>query len=211
MAFELPELPYDYAALEPYIDEKTMRLHHDKHHQTYLDKLNAALEQNPDLKNKTIEELLTGLSTMPEPLQKTIRNQGGGYYNHTLFWQMLSPNFDQMPSNDLKQKIESQWQSFDEFKKDFSSQAAAVFGSGWTWLVIDENDQLKIVSTANQDSPIMTDESLRPLLGIDLWEHAYYLKYNNRRPDYIAAFWHIVNWQKVSQNFHRFVGKTEVN
>lgn len=211
MAFELPELPYDYAVLEPYIDEKTMRLHHDKYHQTYLDKLNAALEQNPDLKNKTIEELLTGLSTMPEPLQKTIRNQGGGYYNHTLFWQMLSPNFDQMPSNDLKQKIESQWQSFDEFKKDFSSQAAAVFGSGWTWLVIDENDQLKIVSTANQDSPIMTDEGLHPLLGIDLWEHAYYLKYNNRRPDYIAAFWHIVNWQKVSQNFHRFVGKTEVN
>ena len=190
MAFTLPPLPYDYSALEPNIDEQTMRIHHDKHHQTYVTNLNAALEQAPELQNKSIEELLADLNSVPEGIRTAVRNNGGGHANHTLFWEILGPNGGGAPSGALGDAINSAFGSFDSFKEQFAKAATTRFGSGWAWLVSD-NGTLKILSTANQDSPISDGQT--PILGLDVWEHAYYLKYQNRRPDYIAAYWNAIN------------------
>ncbi|MFT9267696.1 superoxide dismutase [Oenococcus sp.] len=198
MVFVLPELPYNYDALTPYIDERTMHLHHDMHHQTYIDKLNALLVDYPEFANWPIEKILTNLNKLPEKLRTPVRNQAGGHYNHSLFWKMLSPDFDQKIDAGLLDRINMEWGNLQEFKNAFSSSAVAVFGSGWTWLVMKPDGKLQIVSTVNQDSPISM--GLTPLLGIDLWEHAYYLKYENRRPEYIKAFWHVVNWAQVAEN-----------
>ncbi|MFT8812968.1 superoxide dismutase [Oenococcus sp.] len=198
MVFVLPELPYNYDALTPYIDERTMHLHHDMHHQTYIDKLNALLVDYPEFANWPIEKILTNLDKLPEKLRTPVRNQAGGHYNHSLFWKMLSPDFDQKIDAGLLDRINKEWGNLQEFKNAFSSNAVAVFGSGWTWLVMKPDGKLQIVSTMNQDSPISI--GLTPLLGIDLWEHAYYLKYENRRPEYIKAFWHVVNWAQVAEN-----------
>ncbi|MCV3295961.1 MAG: superoxide dismutase [Oenococcus sp.] len=198
MVFVLPELPYNYDALTPYIDERTMHLHHDMHHQTYVDKLNALLVDYPEFANWPIEKILTNLDKLPEKLRTPVRNQAGGHYNHSLFWKMLSPDFDQKIDAGLLDRINKEWGNLQEFKNAFSSNAVAVFGSGWTWLVMKPDGKLQIVSTMNQDSPISI--GLTPLLGIDLWEHAYYLKYENRRPEYIKAFWHVVNWAQVAEN-----------
>lgn len=198
MVFVLPELPYNYDALTPYIDERTMHLHHDMHHQTYVDKLNALLVDYPEFANWPIEKILTNLDKLPEKLRTPVRNQAGGHYNHSLFWKMLSPDFDQKIDAGLLDRINKEWGNLQEFKNAFSSNAVDVFGSGWTWLVMKPDGKLQIVSTMNQDSPISI--GLTPLLGIDLWEHAYYLKYENRPPEYIKAFWHVVNWAQVAEN-----------
>jgi superoxide dismutase, Fe-Mn family len=197
MTHELPDLPYDYNALEPHIDEQTMRIHHDKHHAGYTKKLNAALEKHPELFEKTPEELLKNLSSLPEDIRSAIQNNGGGYVNHSLFWQIMKPNGG-MPMGALQKKMHAKWGSFDAFKEEFSKVAATRFGSGWAWLVVN-NGELEVVSTANQDNPL-TDGKV-PLLCLDVWEHAYYLKYQNKRPDYITAFWNVVNWEKANELF----------
>lgn len=197
MTYTLPELPYAYDALEPYIDEKTMSLHHDKHHQTYINKLNAGLKDNEQLASMPIEQLLQNLSDLPEDVQTIVRNNGGGHYNHSIFWKMLTPNFDSEPSEVLLASINEAFGSYDQFKQAFTDAALSIFGSGWTWLIKDNDDSLNIVTTKNQDSP-QTNHQV-PLLGLDVWEHAYYLKYQNRRPEYVNAFWHIVNWDEVSK------------
>ena len=194
MTFVLPDLPFDYAALEPYIDATTMHLHHDKHHQTYIDKLNASLDGVPQAAGKSIEQLLTGLDVLPESVSVSVRNNGGGHYNHSLFSTMLSPESTIKPDGQLLADLESTFDSFDKFKAEFSQAALSVFGSGWAWLVKD-NATLKIVTTANQDSPIRYHQY--PLLGLDVWEHAYYLHYQNRRPEYVDAFFKVINWQTV--------------
>ncbi len=194
--FTLPQLPYQYDALEPYIDAKTMEIHHTKHHQAYIDKLNAALESHPDLQQKTVEELLTDFESIPSDIQTAVRNHGGGHANHSLFWTLLSPETTQ-PSGELESALNDAFGSVDEFKQQFSQTAAGQFGSGWGWLVQDTNGELKVMATANQDSPLM--EGFTPLLGVDVWEHAYYLKYQNRRPDYLEAFWNVVNWAEVEK------------
>lgn len=193
--FELPDLPYAYDALEPYIDEQTMRLHHTKHHQTYIDKANKALEGS-DWADKPVEEILKNLDALPEDIRTTLRNNGGGHFNHSLFWQMMAPDQSGKPGGDVAGAIDTAFGSFDNFKEKFAEAAAGRFGSGWAWLV-DNNGTLEITSTANQDSPI--SEDARPLLGLDVWEHAYYLKYQNRRPEYIDAWWKVVNWDDVSR------------
>ncbi|HEX5455770.1 MAG TPA: superoxide dismutase [Candidatus Saccharimonadales bacterium] len=193
--FELPDLPYAYDALEPYIDEQTMRLHHTKHHQTYIDKANKALEGS-DWADKPVEEILKNLDALPEDIRITLRNNGGGHFNHSLFWQMMAPDQSGKPGGDVAGAIDTAFGSFDNFKEKFAEAAAGRFGSGWAWLV-DNNGTLEITSTANQDSPI--SEDARPLLGLDVWEHAYYLKYQNRRPEYIDAWWKVVNWDDVSR------------
>lgn len=199
MAFELPELPYAYDALEPVIDEETMTLHHDKHHNTYVTKLNAAIEGS-DLENKSIEEIIANLDQVPEDIQTAVRNNGGGHLNHTLFWEELqAPSEDKQIPEDLKAKIEADFGSFEEFKKAFSQAAAGQFGSGWAWLV-DNNGKLEVLGTPNQDNPI--SQGKKPLLGLDVWEHAYYLTYKNARPDYIEAFWKVVNWDKVAERLN---------
>jgi Fe-Mn family superoxide dismutase len=197
MAYSVPDLPYDYDALEPHIDEATMRVHHDKHHQAYVDKANAALE-GTEWADKPIEDVLKNLSSLPSDKQKPVRNNGGGHYNHSLFWEWLSPNGGGQPSGALAQAIDSAFGSFDDFKSKFKDGGVNQFGSGWSWLVQDGSG-LALVSTANQDSPISDGKA--PLLGVDVWEHAYYLKYQNRRPDYIDAFWNVVNWDKVAELF----------
>lgn len=197
MAHELPPLPYPNNALEPHIDAKTMEIHHDKHHGTYVNKLNEALEKHPALKSKSVEELLAGIQNIPDDIRNAVRNHGGGHLNHSIFWNNLSPKGGGQPSGPLADAIKSAFGSFDDFKKKFSDAAAARFGSGWAWLCADKSGKLVIKDFPNQDSPVM--EGLRPLLGLDVWEHAYYLKYQNRRPDYIAAFWNVVNWADVSQ------------
>lgn len=196
--FELPELPYAYDALEPTFDKETMNIHHTKHHNAYVTNLNAALEGNEALQSKTIEELISDLDSIPEASRTAVRNNGGGHANHSLFWKTLSPNGGGNPTGELADKINAKFGSFDEFKAGFEKAAATRFGSGWAWLVLD-NGELEIMSTANQDSPIM--EGKAPLLGLDVWEHAYYLKYQNRRPEYAGAFWNIVNWDEVSKNY----------
>ncbi|MGZ4360237.1 MAG: superoxide dismutase [Gaiellaceae bacterium] len=195
MAFELPPLPYDYAALEPHIDEQTMRIHHDKHHQAYVDNANAALA-GTDLADAPVEEVLRKLSSLPEDKQTPVRNNAGGHCNHTMFWQIMSPNGGGEPSGDVASAIEQAFGDFDAFKAQFADAAVKRFGSGWAWLVHD-GGALRIISTANQDSPIM--DGLTPVLGCDVWEHAYYLKYQNRRPDYVAAWWNTVNWEEVAK------------
>jgi superoxide dismutase, Fe-Mn family len=197
MAFSVPDLPYDYAALEPHIDEATMRVHHDKHHQAYVDKANGALE-GTEWADREVEDVLRNLDSLPADKQGPVRNNGGGHYNHTLFWQMLSPDGGGAPSGDLAAAIDSAFGSFDEFKTKFKEAGIGQFGSGWAWLVKD-GDGVAIVKTPNQDSPI--SEGKTPLLGCDVWEHAYYLKYQNKRPDYIDAFWNVVNWDYVAERF----------
>jgi len=195
--YELPELPYDYAALEPHIDEATMKVHHDKHHQAYVDKANDALA-GTDYDGKPIEEVLKNLDSLPSDKQGPVRNNGGGHYNHTLFWQMLSPDGGGEPSGELASAIDDTFGSLDSFKEEFKNAGIARFGSGWAWLVKDSSG-LAVVSTPNQDSPI--SDGSTGLLGCDVWEHAYYLKYQNKRPDYIDAFWNVVNWDHVAQRF----------
>jgi Fe-Mn family superoxide dismutase len=197
MPYEVPPLPYDYAALEPTIDEATMRLHHDKHHQAYVDKANDALA-GTEWDGKPIEEVLQNLSSLPQDKQGVVRNNGGGHANHTLFWESMSPDGGGEPSGDLADAISGAFESFDKFKEQFEANGVAQFGSGWTWLVLD-GGQLKLTKTPNQDSPVL--EGQTPLLGNDVWEHAYYLKYNNRRPEYLKAWWDVVNWDKVAERY----------
>ena len=200
MAFELPPLPYDYAALDPYIDEQTMRIHHDKHHGTYVTNLNAALENQPNLQGKSIEELLRDINRVPENIRTAVRNNGGGHANHSMFWEIMAPNAGGQPSGALAEAINSSFGGLDAFKEQFTKAATTRFGSGWAWLLAD-GGRLEITSTANQDSPLM--EGRVPILGLDVWEHAYYLKYQNRRPEYINAWWNVVNWNAVAERFNR--------
>jgi Fe-Mn family superoxide dismutase len=197
MPFEVPPLPYDYNALEPTIDEETMRLHHDKHHQAYVDNANKALA-GTDLDGKPVEEVLKNLSSLPADKQGPVRNNAGGHANHTLFWENMGPNGGGEPSGELADAISSAFGSFDAFKEQFEANGAGQFGSGWTWLVLD-GGELKLTKTPNQDSPILDGQT--PLLGNDVWEHAYYLKYNNRRPEYLKAWWAVVNWDKVAERY----------
>ncbi|HYP55946.1 MAG TPA: superoxide dismutase [Solirubrobacterales bacterium] len=197
MAFSVPDLPYPYDALEPHIDEATMRVHHDKHHQAYVDKANAALE-GTEWADRDVEDVLSNLGSLPQDKQGPVRNNAGGHYNHTLFWQMLSPDGGGAPSGELAAAIDEKWGSLDSFKDEFKAAGIARFGSGWAWLVKDGSG-LAIVSTPNQDSPISDGQT--PLLGCDVWEHAYYLKYQNKRPEYIDAFWNVVNWEYVAQRY----------
>jgi superoxide dismutase, Fe-Mn family len=197
MPYEVPPLPYDYAALEPHIDEATMRVHHDKHHQAYVDKVNAALE-GTDLAASAIEDVLKDLNAVPEDKRTAVRNNGGGHYNHTLFWESMAPDGGGEPEGDLAAAIEQAFGSFDDFKAKAKDAGVNQFGSGWSWLVQDGSG-LAVVSSANQDNPISQGQT--PLVGVDVWEHAYYLKYQNRRPDYIDAWWNTVNWAKVAERF----------
>lgn len=199
MAHELPKLPYDVNALEPHIDAKTMEIHHGKHHQGYVNKLNAALEKHPNLQSKTVEELLKDLDSVPEDIRTAVRNNGGGHANHSLFWPCMSPNGGGEPDGELADAIKSKFGSFNDFKEQFSSEAAGRFGSGWAWLCVDSGGNLVLLSTPNQDSPL--SQGLKPILGLDVWEHAYYLKYQNRRPDYINEWWNVVNWDQVAKNY----------
>ena len=196
MAHELPKLPYAYDALEPHIDARTMEIHHTKHHQTYVDKLNGALEGNSALASKPVDELIADLASVPEKIRGAVRNHGGGHANHSLFWQLMAPGKGGAPKGKVGDAIKASFGSFDAFKEEFSSAALTRFGSGWAWL-IEDGSKLAVTSTPNQDSPIM--EGKTPILGLDVWEHAYYLKYQNRRPDYVAAFWNVVNWDKVAE------------
>ncbi|MCI1593600.1 superoxide dismutase SodA [Heyndrickxia oleronia] len=196
MAFELPQLPYAYDALEPHIDKETMNIHHTKHHNTYVTNLNAALEGNDELLNKSVEEVIANLDAVPEAKRTAVRNNGGGHANHSLFWKLLSPNGGGEPTGELAEAINKKFGSLDKFKEEFATAAAGRFGSGWAWLVVN-NGELEVTSTPNQDNPIM--EGKTPILGLDVWEHAYYLNYQNRRPDYIKAFWNVINWDEVAK------------
>jgi Fe-Mn family superoxide dismutase len=203
MAFEVPPLPYDYAALEPHIDEQTMRVHHDKHHQAYVDKANGALE-GTEWANESVEQILSILETLPEDKQTVLRNNAGGHANHTFFWEIMSPDGGGSPEGALAPAIDDTFGSLDELKKLVNETGVNRFGSGWTWLVHDGTG-LAVYSTANQDSPIMNSDT--PLLGIDVWEHAYYLKYQNRRPDYLEAWWNVVNWPAVAERYEHALGR----
>ena len=203
MAFEVPALPYDYDALEPHIDEQTMRVHHDKHHQAYVDNANAALEGTP-LADKPVEHVLTNLETLPDDKQAAVRNNAGGHVNHSLFWEIMGPDGGGEPSGRLADAINDLWGGLDELKKAMNDNGVKRFGSGWTWLVHDGTG-LALYSTPNQDSPLLNDDFA--ILGIDVWEHAYYLKYQNRRPDYLEAWWSVVNWDAVAKNFDRAVAE----
>jgi Fe-Mn family superoxide dismutase len=196
---QLPPLPYDYGALEPYIDSQTMRLHHDIHHKTYVDKLNQALQKTPDLQSRSVEALLRDLNSIPENIRTQVRNNGGGHLNHTLFWQIMAPNAGDKPTGLLAKAIDDTFGSFDSFKQQFNQAGSDRFGSGWVWLVRTPQGQLQIKTTQNQDNPIA--EGLYPILGNDIWEHAYYLKYQNRRPEYLSNWWNVVNWPEVELRF----------
>ena|SRR5699024_243821 len=198
MTYTLPDLPYAYDALEPYIDEETMHLHHDKHHNTYVTNLNAAIEKHPELGEKSVEELISDLTTVPEDIRTAVRNNGGGHANHTFFWNIMAPNAGGEPTGELKDAIDEKFGSFEAFKDEFKTAATGRFGSGWAWLVVN-NGILEVTSTPNQDSPL--SDGRTPIIGLDVWEHAYYLKYKNVRPDYIAAFWNVVNWEQANENF----------
>ena len=198
MTYELPKLEYAFDALEPNFDARTMEIHHDKHHNAYVTNLNAAVEKHPELFEKTVEELISDLNAVPEDIRVAVRNNGGGHANHSLFWTQLSLDGAKAPEGALLAAINEAFGSFDEFKKVFAQAAATRFGSGWAWLVL-SNGKLEVVSTPNQDSPL--SEGKTPLLGLDVWEHAYYLNYQNRRPDYISAFWNVVNWDEVARRF----------
>ncbi|MFC3750374.1 MULTISPECIES: superoxide dismutase [Paenibacillus] len=198
MAFQLPALPYANNALEPHIDALTMEIHHDRHHNTYVTNLNAALEKAPELEGKSIEELLTDLNAIPEGIRTAVRNNGGGHANHTLFWEVIGPNGGGAPTGALASAIDSELGGFDKFKEDFAAAATTRFGSGWAWLVV-KDGKLAVTSTPNQDNPI--SEGATPILGLDVWEHAYYLNYQNKRPDYIKAFWNVVNWEEVGKRY----------
>jgi len=198
MAFELPKLAYAYDALEPHIDARTMEIHHTKHHQTYITNLNGAVDKTPELAGKSLVELLSDLSAVPEGVRGVVRNHGGGAYNHNLFWEIMGPNAGGAPKGELAKAIDASFTSFDNFKSEFTTAATTRFGSGWAWLVKKGNG-LSVVSTANQDCPL--SDGFTPVLGIDVWEHAYYLNYQNRRPDYITAFWNVINWDAVAEKF----------
>jgi superoxide dismutase, Fe-Mn family len=198
MAHEVPELPYAYNALEPHIDEQTMRVHHDKHHAAYVNNLNAALEKAPELKQKSVDDLVRGINSVPEEIRTAVRNNGGGHVNHTMFWEIMGPGKGGAPTGKVGDAITSSFGSFDTFKEQFAKAGVGRFGSGWAWL-IDAGGKLAIESSANQDSPLM--EGKKAILGLDVWEHAYYLKYQNRRPDYITAWWNVVNWDEVNKRF----------
>ena len=198
MAFTLPALPYPTDALEPHIDKLTMEIHHGKHHNTYVTNLNAALEKHPELQNKSIEDLLKGINTVPEDIRTAVRNNGGGHANHSMFWQIMGPNAGGAPTGAIADAINGAFGSFDAFKEQFAKAGVGRFGSGWAW-VIDNGGKLAIESSANQDSPLM--EGKKIVFGIDVWEHAYYLKYQNRRPDYIEAWWNVVNWPKIAERY----------
>lgn len=196
MKHELPKLPYDYNALEPYVDEQTMNIHHTKHHQAYVNNLNAALDKHPELSDKTLLELIKDLSSVPEDIRTAVRNNGGGHLNHSMFWTLMQKAEGQMPEGSILEAINEKFGSFEEFKDVFSKAATTRFGSGWAWLVL-KDGKLDVVSTANQDNPI--SDGLVPVLGLDVWEHAYYLKYQNRRPEYIENWFNVVNWKEVSK------------
>ncbi|MFG0333211.1 MAG: superoxide dismutase [Maioricimonas sp. JB049] len=198
MAYSLPELPYAYDALEPHIDARTMEIHHTKHHQAYINNVNAAIEGKPELESKSVEELISDLSAVPENIRTAVRNNGGGHANHSLFWTVMGPGAGGNPSGELAEAINSTFGSFDNFKDEFAKAGATRFGNGWAWLSVD-NGKLLVESTLNQDSPL--SEGHTPILGLDVWEHAYYLNYQNRRPDYISAFWNVVNWNAVGERF----------
>lgn len=200
MAYKLPELSYAYDALEPHVDKETMNIHHTKHHNTYITNLNNALEGHADLAGKSIEELISDMDAIPADIQTAVRNNGGGHANHSFFWEILSPNGGGEPTGALADAINAKFGSFDKFKEEFAKAGATRFGSGWAWLVLN-NGELEVMSTANQDSPLM--EGKTPLVGLDVWEHAYYLNYQNRRPDYISAFWNVVNWDEVAKRFEK--------
>jgi Fe-Mn family superoxide dismutase len=198
MAFDLPKLPYAVDALEPYIDAQTMSIHHDKHHQAYVTNLNAAIEKHPELAGKSLEDLLSDLNAVPEDIRMAVRNHGGGTWNHNMFWEIMGPKMGGMPSGGLTKALEAAFGSFDAFKAEFEKAATTRFGSGWAWLV-KKGDGLAVVSTANQDNPL--SDGSTPILGIDVWEHAYYLKYQNRRPEYISNWWNVVNWEAVAERY----------
>ena len=198
MPYELPKLPYDYGALEPHIDARTMEIHHTKHHQTYINNLNAALEKHPEQGERSLEDLLKDLSSVPEDIRAAVRNNGGGHVNHSLFWTVMGPGGGE-PAGELLEGINASFGSLDGFKEEIAKAATTRFGSGWAWLSVDGSGNLVVTSTPNQDNPV--SEGLKPILGLDVWEHAYYLKYQNRRPDYIAAWWNVVNWAEVGTNY----------
>jgi len=199
MAFEVPPLPYGYDALEPYIDTQTMQLHHDKHHAAYVNNLNAALKDQAQFASMNVDELMRHINDVPESIRTAVRNNGGGHSNHSMFWQIMGPNAGGAPTGDLASAINSTFGSFDAFKAAFNDAGAKRFGSGWAWLILDQSGKLQVISTANQDSPLM--DGNYPIMGNDVWEHAYYLKYQNRRPDYLAAWWNVVNWNVIAQRY----------
>ncbi|MBV9732482.1 MAG: superoxide dismutase [Verrucomicrobia bacterium] len=199
MAYELPPLPYPFNALEPHIDAKTMEIHHDKHHQAYITNANNALKDHPDLAAKPVDELIASLSQVPESIRTVVRNNAGGHSNHSFFWQIMAPNAGGAPKGKLAEAITATFGSVDAFKEKFQAAGASRFGSGWAWLVVNKEGKLEITSTPNQDSPIM--EGLKPVIGIDVWEHSYYLLYQNKRPDYLKAWWNVVNWDQAEKNF----------
>ncbi|MCU0497662.1 MAG: superoxide dismutase [Anaerolineae bacterium] len=205
MAFELPPLPYASNALEPFIDQQTMEIHHGKHHNAYVTNLNAAIEKHPDLANHALEDLLADdLAAVPDDIKTAVRNNGGGHHNHSLFWTILKVNENGQPIGSVAEEITKKFGSYDNFKAEFKKAATGRFGSGWAWLVADRDGAVSITSTANQDSPIMSGYT--PLLGLDVWEHAYYLKYQNRRPDYVDAFFNLINWDEVERRYHAIGG-----
>ncbi len=197
--FTLPALPYDYAALEPTIDTATMQIHHDKHHATYVTNLNAALKDYPDLQSKTIEQIIADLNAIPEAIRPAVRNNGGGHINHTMFWELMTPGGATAPTGALAQAITTAFGDVESLKKQINEAGAKRFGSGWAWLVTDGSGALSVLSTANQDNPLTDGKT--PILGVDVWEHAYYLKYQNKRPDYLAAWWNVVNWDEVAKRY----------
>ena len=204
MTHTLPSLAYSVDALEPHVDARTMEIHHGKHHQTYIDKLNGALECHSELNSNSVENLISDLSRIPEDIRGAVRNNGGGHYNHTFFWQCISPNGGGIPSGELASAIDSSFGNLDSFKNEFTQAGLTRFGSGWAWLIKKEDGSLAVTSTPNQDNPIMqgvTDQCGTPIIGLDVWEHAYYLNYQNRRPDYISAFWNIVDWDRANTLF----------
>lgn len=203
MKHELPQLKYDYNALEPYVDGLTMTIHHTKHHQTYINNLNAALEKYPEFADKDVKELLTNLDALPEDIKQAVINNGGGHYNHSLFWDMMTPNGSEKPSANLEEAINKKFGSFENFKDVFAKAAATRFGSGWAWLVVTTQGELEVMSTPNQNNPI--SEGLIPVLGLDVWEHAYYLKYQNKRPEYVTSWWNVVNWDEVNRLYNEAI------
>jgi Fe-Mn family superoxide dismutase len=201
--YSLPQLPYPYDVLEPYIDKMTMEIHHTKHHQAYVNNLNSALEKYSEFHNLELEEILKNLDQLPEEIKTAVRNNGGGHYNHSLFWEIMGPNGGGEPKGKVKEEIEKNFGSFEEFKKLFSETAIKHFGSGWAWMVITSDKKLKVYSLLNQDNPLMNGDI--PIMGLDVWEHAYYLKYQNRRAEYVEAWWHVVNWNKIEENLLKYL------
>jgi Fe-Mn family superoxide dismutase len=203
MIYTLPPLPYAYDALEPHIDARTMEIHHNKHHQAYIDNLNAALAKHPEIAETPLYELLSNIDKVPQDIRTAVQNNGGGHYNHTFFWPIMSPNGGGQPKGQLADEIKKTFGSFEAFQEKFNAAAKSVFGSGWAWLGINKNGQLEIISMPNQNAPLML--GMKPILGLDVWEHAYYLKYQNKRPDYITAWWNVVNWDQVAEHYELIV------